>query len=169
MRRMYFLVPNVDITRKIVDDLLLARVDERHIHVLARRGTPLEDMPEAGFMQKTDFLPALEQGVAVGGATGAIAGLVALALPVGGLVLGGGAVLAASLAGAGLGAWWSSMIGAGIGNRRHKDYEEAIERGEILVMVDVPKDKVQRIEAMIKEHHPEAECMGCDPTIPAFP
>lgn len=169
MRRMYFLVPDIEITRKIVDELLLARVDERHIHVLARRGTPLEDMPEASFMQKTDFLPALEQGVAVGGVTGALAGLVALALPVGGLVLGGGAVLAASLAGAGLGAWWSSMIGAGIGNRRLKDYEEAIERGEILVMVDVPKDKVARIEELIKTHHPEAECMGVDPTIPAFP
>lgn len=169
MRRMYFLVPDLEITKKIVDDLLLARVEERHIHVLARRGTPLEELPEASFMQKTDFLPALEQGVAVGGATGALAGLVALALPVGGLVLGGGAVLAASLAGAGLGAWWSSMIGASVGNRRLKEYEEAIEKGQLLVMVDVPKDKVHKIEELVKDHHPEAECKGVDPTIPAFP
>lgn len=169
MRRMYFLVPDLETTRTIVDELLLARVDERHIHVLARRGTPLEELPEASFVQKTDFLPALEQGVAVGGATGALAGLVALALPVGGLVLGGGAVLAASLAGAGLGAWWSSMIGASVGNRRLKDYEDAIERGEVLVMVDVPKDKVHKIQDLVQAHHPEAECKGCDPTIPAFP
>lgn len=169
MRRIYFLVPDIGTTRKIGDELLLARVEERHIHVLARRGTPLEDLPEASFVQKTDFLPALEQGVAVGGVTGALAGLVALALPVGGLVLGGGAVLAASLAGAGLGAWWSSMIGAGIGNRRLKDYEDAIERGELLVMADVPKEKVHKIESLVKAHHPEVDFKGCDPTIPAFP
>lgn len=168
MRRIYFLVPDLEITRKIVDELLLARVDERHIHVLARRGTPLEDLPEASFVQKTDFLPALEQGLAVGGVTGMLAGLVAIALPTG-LVLGGGAVLAVSLVGAGLGAWWSSMIGAGVGNRRLKEHEEALERGEVLVMVDVQKDKVQKIEDLVKQHHPEAECKGVDPTIPAFP
>ncbi|MBS1189088.1 MAG: transrane protein [Rhodocyclaceae bacterium] len=168
MRRIYFLVPDIETTRKIVDEMLLARVEERRIHVLARRGTPLEDLPEATFMQKTDFLPALEQGVALGGATGMLAGLVALAFPAG-LVLGGGAVLAASLAGAGLGAWWSSMIGAGVGNRHLKDYEEAVDKGQLLVMVDVPKGKVEKIEALVKEHHPGAECKGVEATIPAFP
>jgi len=168
MKRIYFLVPDIDITKKIVDDLLLARVEERHIHVLAKRGTPLEDLPEATFLQKTDFIPALEQGIAVGGVTGMLAGLVAVALPTG-LVLGGGAVLAISLLGAGLGAWWSSLIGASAGNRQLKDYEDAIERGELLVMVDVPKDRVEDIEELVKKHHPEAECEGTEPTIPPFP
>jgi hypothetical protein len=147
---------------------LLARVEERHIHVLAKRDTPLEDLPEATFLQKTDFIPALEQGIAIGGATGMLAGLVAVALPTG-LVLGGGAVLAMALAGAGLGGWWSSLIGASVGNRRIKDYEEAIEKGELLVMVDVPKDRVEKIEELVKKHHPEAECEGVEPFMPPFP
>jgi hypothetical protein len=168
MRRLYFLVPEIETTKRIVDELLLARVDERHIHVLAKRDTPLEDLPQATFLQKTDFVPALEQGLALGGATGLLAGLVAVAVP-GGLVLGGGAVLGISLLGAGLGAWWSSMIGAGIGNRRLKDYEDALARGEILVMVDVPRERLPVIEERVKKHHPEAECMGSDPTIPPFP
>lgn len=168
MRRLYFLVPDVATTKKIVDELLLARIEERHIHVLAKRDTPLEDLPEATFLQKTDFVPAMEQGVAVGGATGLLAGLAAVAVP-GGLVLGGGALLGMSLLGAGLGAWWSSMIGAGIGNRRLKDYEAAIERGEILVMADVPRDRVAVIEEKLKKHHPEVQLGGCDPTIPPFP
>jgi hypothetical protein len=168
MRRIYFLVPDLETTRKIVDELLLARVDERHIHVLARRDTPLEDLPEATFLQKTDFIPSLEQGLAVGGATGMLAGLVAVALPTG-LVLGGGAVLAVSMIGAGLGAWASSLIGASTGNRRHKDYEEAIEKGQLLVMVDVPKQRVDDIEALVRKHHPGAECKGVEPTIPSFP
>lgn len=166
MRRIYFLVPNIEITKKIVDELLLARIEERHIHVLAKRGTPLEDLPEATFLQKTDFLPALEQGVALGGATGLLAGLVAIALPTG-LVLGGGALFAITLAGAGVGGLMSSMVGSSIGNRRIEQFQEAMEKGEFLLMIDVPRDRVEEIEAIIKKHHPEAECEGTDPH--AFP
>lgn len=168
MRRIYFLVPDLETTRKIVDELLLARVEERRLHVLARRDTPLDELPEASFLQKTDFVPALEQGVALGGVTGLLAGLAAVALPTG-LVLGGGAVLAIALLGAGVGGWSASMIGASVGSRRLKAYEEAIERGEFLVMVDVPRDQVPAIEARVRKHHPAAECMGTDPTIPPFP
>jgi hypothetical protein len=168
MRRIYFLAPNIDVSKKIVDELLLARIEERHIHVLAKRGTPMENLPEATHLQKSDFIPALQQGLAVGGLTGMLAGLVALALP-GALVLGGGALLATSLAGAGVGAWMSSMVGSSIGNRRIQQFEEAIERGEFLFMIDVPKNRVEEIEALIKLHHPDAECGGTEPAIPAFP
>lgn len=162
MRRIYFLVPNIETTKNIVDELLLARIEERHIHVLAKRGTPLEDLPEATFLQKTDFIPALEQGLALGGATGLLAGLVAISLPTG-LVLGGGALFAITLAGAGVGALMSSMVGSSIGNRRIEQFQEAMERGEFLLMVDVPRDRVEEIETIIKKHHPEAECEGTDP------
>lgn len=168
MKRIYFLVPNIKITKKVVDDLLLARVEERHMHVLAKRGTPLEDLPEASMLQKTDFIPALEQGLALGGLTGILAGLVAVALPTG-LVLGGGAVLAISLAGAGVGALMSSMVGSSIGDRRIAKFQEALEKGEFLMMVDVPRGRVEEIEQLVKKHHPQAVCEGTEPTIPPFP
>jgi hypothetical protein len=49
-RRLYFLVPNIDIATKVVDELLLARIEDRHIHVIAKRGTPLGELPEASFL-----------------------------------------------------------------------------------------------------------------------
>ncbi len=168
MKRIYFLVPNIKIAKKFVDNLLLARVEERHIHVLARRGTPLDDLPEASFLQKTDFIPALEQGLVLGGLTGFLAGAVAVALPTG-LVLGGGTVLTIFLAGAGIGALSSSMVGSGIGNRRIRKFLPAIKKGGFLMMVDVPKSRVEEIEQLIKQRHPEAECEGTEPAIPAFP
>jgi hypothetical protein len=168
MKRIYFLVPNIKIAKKVVHDLLLARVEERHIHVLAKAGTPLENLPEATFLQKSDFIPALEQGLVLGGLTGILAGVVAVALPTG-LVLGGGAVLAISLGGAGVGAWMSSMVGSSIDNRRIQQFEKAIEKGEFLMMVDVPRLRVEEIEQLVKKHHPEAECEGTEPTIPPFP
>ncbi len=169
MRRLYFILPAMEVTHKVVDELLLARIEERHIHVIAKENSPMEDLPEATLLQKSDFVPALERGVALGGATGVVAGLVALAFPPAGLVLGGGAVLSIALAGAGVGAWLSSMIGIDAPNSRLKAFEEAIEKGEFLMLVDVPKDRVDEIDELVKQHHPEAKIEGTEPTIPAFP
>lgn len=167
MRRLYFLLPNFEITHAVVDELLLARVDERHIHVIAREGTPMEDLPEASLLQKSDFIPAVERGVALGGATGLLAGLVAMALP--GLVLAGGVVLVMGLSGAGIGAWLGGMIGLDVESSRVKSFQAAIEQGEFLLLADVPKERVDEIEEMVKKHHPEADVEGTEPRIPAFP
>jgi len=169
MMRLYFLVPDVTTTHKIVDRLLLARVEERHIHVLAKRGTALEKLPEASLLQKTDFVPAVERGLAMGGVAGTLAGLVAVALPPGGTVIAGGIILGSALAGAGIGAWLGGMVGMNIGSTRLKQFEDAIERGALLMMVDVPRTRVDEITETIKSHHPSAEVRGTEPIIPAFP
>jgi len=167
MRRLYFLLPDLDMAHKVVDELLLARVEERHIHVIAKEGTPLADLPEASLIQKSDFVPAVERGVAMGGATGVVAGLAALAFP--GVVIAGGALLAMGLAGAGMGAWLGGMIGMDVGNTHIKQFEEAIQGGQLLILVDVPKDRVDDIQNLVKKHHADADFEGTEPTIPAFP
>lgn len=167
MRRLYFLLPNVEVAHKVVDELLLARVEERHIHVIAPEGVALGDLPEASLLQKSDFIPAVERGVALGGATGVLAGLAAVAMP--GVVIAGGALLAMGLLGAGMGAWLGGMIGLDVDNTRVKEFQSAIEKGELLMMVDVPKDRVSEIEGLVRKHHPDADFEGTEPTIPAFP
>ena len=169
MRRLYFLLPDIKSARGVVDDLLLARVEERHMHLIAKEGASLEELPEASFLQKSDFVPALERGLAAGGATGVLAGVVAVTFPPAGLILGGGAVLAIALAGAGVGAWLSSMIGIDVANTRIREFEDGIEKGEILMMADVRKDRIEEIEALVRKHHPEADIEGTEPTVPAFP
>ena len=168
-RRLYFLLPDLAIAHTVVDELLLARIDDHHIHIVAKEGTDMGDLPEAGILEKSDLVHALELGVGVGGATGVLAGLIAMTFPPAGLVLGGGAVLGTALAGAGFGAWVSGMIGTSVPNSRIKDYEKAIEAGELLVMVDAPKDQVDEISTMIQRHHPEVEIGGTEPIMPAFP
>ncbi|MCO6427192.1 DUF1269 domain-containing protein [Nitrosomonas communis] len=169
MRRIYFLVPDINVTKRIVDDLLLARIEEKHIHVIAKRGTPLEELPEASLLQKSDFIPAVEQGLALGGSTGLLAGLVAIALPATAPVVAGGILLATSLAGAGIGAWLGGMVGMNVGNRRIKEFEDAIEAGHFLILADVPADQVDEIEGRVKQHLPEVEVEKTEPRVPAFP
>lgn len=171
MRRLYFLIPDVDSAKTIVDELLLARIEERHMHIAAADHHALTEahLPEAGLLQESDFVPAVERGVAIGGATGILAGIAAVALPGVGLALGGGAILGIGLAGAGVGAWLSSMIGISAPSTRLKEFESAIEKGSLLMMVDVPKVRVEEITELVKKHHPEAEVEGTEPVIPAFP
>ncbi|HKJ08708.1 MAG TPA: DUF1269 domain-containing protein [Gammaproteobacteria bacterium] len=169
MKRIYFLLPDVDTAHNLVDALLLQRIEARHIHVIAREGTPMEELPEASFVQTSDFVPGMERGLAAGGATGLVAGLVAASFPPAGLVIGGGALLAIAVAGAGFGALWASLVGAALPNSRLKQFQQAIENGEVLMMVDVPYARADEIEALVREHHPEVEIEGREPTVPPFP
>ena len=169
MRRIYFLVPDFDTANRVTDELLLARISERQIHVVAREGAPLGDLPKASFLQTSDVIPAIERGLAVGGVTGTLAGIAAVSFPPAGLVLGGGAVLATALLGSGVGAWLSSMIGVDVVNSQIRQFESAVQNGNILFMVDVPRTRVEEIETLVKSHHPEADIEGTEPHIPAFP
>lgn len=169
MRRIYFLLPSVASAKAIVDALLLARVEESHIHLVAREGTALDDLPEAGVAQRSDLIPALEKGVASGGISGLLAGALAVTFPPAGLVLGGGALLGLALFGAGFGARMASMVGIGLPSGRLQKFESAIESGQLLMMIDVPRDRVQATEELVHRHHPEAELEGIEPDMPLFP
>lgn len=71
--------------------------------MIAKRGTPLEELPEANLLQKSDFIPAVQQGLALGGTTGMLAGLVAVILPPASTVIAEGILLATTLVGASVG------------------------------------------------------------------
>jgi hypothetical protein len=168
-RRLYFLLPNVARAQQVVDELLLARIDDHYIHVMAREGIDLGDLPRANLLQRSDFVHGIEIGLSVGGATGILAGLVAIAFPPEGIVLGGWTLLVTALAGAVVGAWVAGMIGTDIPNSQLKEFETAVAAGQVLMLVDVHKDKVEKVTNMIKKHHPEAAMHGVEPIIPAFP
>jgi hypothetical protein len=169
MHRIYFLIPSVASAKAIVDELLLARIEERHIHIVAREGTQLGALPDAGLAQRSDLIPAIEKGVAAGGLTGLLAGALAVIFPPAGLVLGGGAVLGLTAFGAGFGAWMASMVGVDLPSSRLKKFESAIQAGELLMMVDVPHQRIEDTEAVVRRHHPEAELEGIEPNMPLFP
>ena len=169
MKRLYFLLPDAETAKAIVDELLLKRVEERHIHLVAREDAMLEDLPKASLTHRTDLIPALERGLTLGGATGAVAGLAAVSFPPLGLALGGGGVLGVTLLGSGFGAWASAMLGVSTPNSRLKQFQEDIQNGKLLMMIDTPASRVEDVEELIRSHHPEADVEGTEATIPPFP
>jgi len=168
MQRLYFLVPDGGTARKTVDDLLANGVEERHIHIVARDHEVLkqEHLPEAGILHERDIIPAVKRGVAAGGATGLLAGVAAVTIPGLGLALGGGALLALTAAGATFGAFISPLVGSSAPNSRLAEYEEAIRAGHLLMLVDVPKERVEMLQSIIERHHPQAEVHSTDSAPP---
>jgi hypothetical protein len=168
-RRIQYLLPDLDSARRMMDDLLLARVEQRHIHVLARRGTPMEGLHEASMLQKSDLVHGAQRGLAIGAVMGAIVGLIVAYTMVdsnGWQVM---SVVAAAILGALFGAWVSSMVAIAVPNSRLRQFQQAIEEGRILLMADVPEHRVEEIRERLDAIHPEAEDRGVDPYVPAFP
>lgn len=168
-RRLYFMVPDVANARAIRDELLLARIEDSHIHVLAREGVALEGLHEASILQKTDFVHGAETGLVVGGGIGILAGMVAILFPPAGVNLQLVTILVTALVGAAFGAWVSSMIASSIPNSRLKSFETGINAGRVLVMADVPGTRVDEIRGLIAGRHPDVSGTAPEPTIPAFP
>ena len=168
-RRLYFLLPDTTSAKQIVDDLLLARIEERHMHFMAKDGIPLDGLHEASILQKSDIVHGAESGLVVGGIAGVIAGMVVLAFPPTGTPLQLVTVLITAMLGAAFGVWVSSMIASSIPNSRLQSFEKAIADGKILLMVDVPAGRVEDVQGLLGKRHPEAAASGQEPTIPAFP
>jgi hypothetical protein len=61
------------------------------------------------------------------------------------------------------------MIGVSVPSSRLNEFENSIKQGKLLMMVDVPKARVDDITDLVKQHHPEAIIEGAEPVIPAFP
>ena len=79
-RRLYFLLPDVESARLTANDLLLARVEDRHMRFLAKRGTDLGKLHEASYVEKTDLIHGVGVGLGLGGVAGLLLGLVILYL-----------------------------------------------------------------------------------------
>lgn len=168
-RRLYFLLPDVESARGMLNEMLLARIEIGHIKFLGRRGELPPELPEANFLQKTDIVHGAQLGLGVGGVAGILGGLLLVWFPPAGVSLQLGAVLVTAFLGALFGAWVSSMAASAVPNSKLKPFHHDIEQGKVLMMVDVPMRRVQEISDLIAQRHPEAVSGGFEPTIPAFP
>ena len=158
MKRLYFMLPDTESCKKVVAELKSAGIPERHLHVVASLAVPLDNLPEASALQKTELTHGIEKGIALGGAAGLLGGMLVVAFPPAGLVVGGAALLAAVTAGgAGFGALAMGLISMDIHNKKLEAFERDIAAGHILLIVDVPKKDVEQWKQLIIEHHPEAE------------
>ena len=168
-RRLYVICPDLQAAQQTMNDLLLARIDERHIHVLATRGAPMDGLNEANVLQRSDLVHGAEVGLVLGGIGGVLLGVLLLLMPPAGLKLQLVTVLITALGGALFGTWASSLVAASVPNTKLLAFAKDIEAGKYLMMVDVPFRRVEEIQKLLRKRHTEDKDGGVEPSMPAFP
>ena len=168
-RRLYFLLPDLESARRTANDLLLARVEDRHMYFLARRGTDLAELHEAGYLIKTDLVHGAGVGLGLGALGGATLGALLVFYPIEGTQAHPLAFFVAVLVGAAFGAWVASMVGASVPNSKLSRFQRHLDGGKILLMVDVPPAAVDEIRESVTARHPEAVPAGQVRPYPVFP
>ena len=167
--RMYVTLPDLASAKRLANDLLLARVEDRHMHFLARRGSDLAPLREANYLHKTDAIPAAFKGALLGALLGTFVGAVLVHYPPRGVNVELVALLIGALVGGFLGAWIAGMIGLQLPNSRLTSFYRDIDEGKVLLMLDVPSGRYQEVHDIIARTHPEAIDRGNEPMVPAFP
>jgi methyl coenzyme M reductase subunit D len=55
------------------------------------------------------------------------------------------------------------LVGISADSRRIEQFEEAINNGEFLIMIDMETDQIEKIKTIIRKLHPEADFEGIEP------
>jgi hypothetical protein len=133
------------------------------VSLIAKDGTGTANVKDSAVGKGNKADEGAKAGAVTGGALGGLGGLLvglgALAIPGIGPVIAGGAAataLATAAAGAGIGAAaggvTGGLVGLGIPENRARVYNDRLNRGDYLIMVDGTDDEVRRAEAILKRH-----------------
>lgn len=117
-----------------------AGLGEESISLIARADIELESIPDDLKTAETDLMPAAARGAGYGAAAGTLAGLAAAVFPPLGLTVAG-AMLGGGAAGALVGSWSSALVGASMPDPVRRQFENEIEAGRILVVIDTDEIK----------------------------
>jgi hypothetical protein len=165
MRRLYVLIPTESSCRDLVEELESAGVSSNHLHVIAGLEHELRDLPDASIWQRTELGRGIELGSGLGGAAGLLGGLLAIAFPPAGIVVGGGALVVSTVAGAGFGALVTALLGSQEHNHKLDAFKKALSSGQLLLMIDVPRARVDEVKNTILRHHPDADIGAVKPPV----
>lgn len=143
-----YIVDSVDTAARCVENARLLGIEDKDISVIAREDIELTVVPDA--LQDsagTDTIPAALRGMVGGGATGLLCGLVAMMFPGLGVTLAGAAVF--SVVGASLGTWSAALMGSAIPSEVHREFEECVKQGKLVIVLDVEQESLERADDLM--------------------
>lgn len=140
--RLVFSTPNVATATRAVAVARKQGIADDCLSLVARSDIELERIPEHRKEAHTDFIPAAVRGAGYGAATGLVAGLVATVISPLGIALAG--VAATTVAGSLVGGWASALMGSALPDPVRRKFEQEIEAGRVLVVIDGEGDTLDR-------------------------
>ena len=144
-----FLAQDVDVAARAVNALRSAGIADEDIALIARSDLEMQVIPEEFRESRTDFMPAALKGALGGGATGLVAGLVAVAIPPLGVTLAG--VAAITAVGAAAGTWSAALMGSALPDPVRQKFEDEVKAGRVLVVVDASDEEHAKLEPLLAQ------------------
>lgn len=164
LRRLFFLFPDEAHAQRVVDELTNNDIPEHRIHAIAR-GIELNTLPEATERQKRDTAFRLEKILWNANLSiFALSFVMLFATLIAGEFLWAVAAVAVMLASFIAGEWFVVYLP----DVHLSEFTDALSHGEILLMIDVPKKRVDEIERFVHHHHQEAFVGGVSWSVDAF-
>jgi hypothetical protein len=159
MSRLYFLAPDLETTVNITHELYDLNLTKEEVHVAGAAWEQLkaQGVSVATLRQTSDVGNAAKRGLLLGLPLGFLLGLatyyfldqalgdISFLLVTLGMTIFGGL----------FGIWSSTLIGVGVRDVKLDKYDDEIENGAFLMMVDVPEGRENEIDSVIHRHHPE--------------
>lgn len=145
--RRVFSTANMRSARAAMSAARVSGIADGCISLIAREDIELEQIPDDRQGPKDDATPSALRGVAYGGASGLLLGLIAVAVPPLGVTLAGAA--AATAAGAAFGGWMGQMVGFDVPDAVSRKFKDEIAAGRIMVIVDGSKEELAAAEPAI--------------------
>lgn len=162
LMRLYFLLPDADLARKVVYELSDNGVPLPHIHAHCRDKQQLQRLPRASFQQRLDALKYIEY---VFWRADLLIFFVALAALIAAIVAGSIPIAVLALVIMAVSFFAGEIFATRIPNVHLSEFDDALAHNEVLLMVDVKQEDVARIEALVEQHHPAAVAGGSSWTL----
>jgi len=157
-RRLYFLFPDSEHARTVVNELEARGIERKFIHAIAGRGGDLSGLPGASHSQQQDLASRVESVLWGSNLALFFAALfvmlviVLLKVEWYWLLLPVGFMLVSFLMGL--------KFVTRIPNVHLDEFKNAMQHREILLMIDVAAGQVADVEELVHRHHPEAVTGG---------
>lgn len=164
MKCMYYLSPSLLSTHQISEDLRDVGVGDWNVHVIAKdeAGLNKEEIQSSNWLETTDLLRDGFIGANIGFIIGVlIAGSLFLFEPFGPNIPNVAFFFMVVLA-TGFGAWVGGLTGIDSENQKLKRFHDEIEGGQYLLLIYAHKGQGEKVKAMMRERHSEAQHVATD-------
>lgn len=164
MKTIYYLAPTLDSTHTISDDLHAIGVKDWYIHIVSHdeAGLTKQHLHSSNYIETLDFIGMGLMGAFCGFLLGMIVASGMADFEVFGPDVPGFAYLFFVVFTTLFGAWGGSFLGVQSENKKLAPFHDAIEAGQYLFLIYAPKEEEARINAMMRERHPESEHAATD-------
>jgi hypothetical protein len=163
VRRLYFVVHNIQQANRIAQELMAANFDSEHMQVIYTANFEHQNtkrhalLPKASLLQSSDFYPAVGRGIPLGACVGLLIGIVVSFLNPSYAQQAALVLLTGVLAGSMWGAWVSGIVGIALPNSKLEPFQTELAKGAVVLVVQVKIPRVGECTELVTEKYPHAQ------------